>query len=598
LENQIDGKLKKEVKDLARKFLLSFVAIVVTLAIVFAGCGDGGGGAPIPYLNDGWFVQETIGGPETLDPAWAYDTASGEQIQYVYETLIFFDGESVDTFVPVLATSVPTYNATDHTYRFTIREGVTFHEGGNLTPEDVEYSFERHMVQDRSGGPIWMFYQPLLGTWGWSGNFSEVDAAVEVDGNDVVFTLVGDYWALVFLQILSGPWASIVDKEWCVANGEWDGTAGDAPNHNNPVSGTSYLWSEMNGTGPWKLNEWDVGNQVVLLKYDDYWRALAPFERVITKQVDEWTARKLSLQAGEADLVYVPRQYIGELDDITDLNKEQDLPELAVDAFFMNFDIAVNSSWIGSGALDGNGIPTDFFSDIDVRKGFNYAFDWDTYLNDILLGEATQIGSPVCDGLYGYNPSASKYSLCLTAAATHFQNAWGGAVWTNGFSFTLLYNAGNDVRKAACEILADNLFAINTKFKITVLPLDWGTGMVPELVTHNLPCFQIGWLADYAHADNFVVPFMHSTGTFSYFQAYGYPALDDKITAAFQDTNPVTQQAKYDEIQEIYYEDAPGIILSQPLGRRFFTKYIDGFYFNPCIPGNAGPLYYMSKSES
>jgi peptide/nickel transport system substrate-binding protein len=127
--------------------------------------------------------------------------------------------------------------------------------------------------------------------------------------------------------------------------------------------------------------------------------------------------------------------------------------------------------------------------------------------------------------------------------------------------------------------------------------MDWGTGMVPELVTHRLTCFQIGWLADYAHADNFVVPFMHSEGSYSYFQSYGYPELDAKIVAAFQETDPEEQQAKYDEIQEIYYEDAPGIILAQPLGRRWFTKYIEGFYFNPCIPGNAGPLYYMSKSE-
>jgi peptide/nickel transport system substrate-binding protein len=583
-----------------KKILFISLAVVLALSVGLIGCEgeEGEGEEGIPYKNDGWFVQETIGGPETLDPAWAYDTASGEQIQYIYEPLIFFDGTSVDTFVPVLATSVPTYNDVDNTFTFTIRSGVTFHNGNTLTAEDVEYSFERHMVQDRSGGPIWMFYQSLLGTWGWSGNFTEVDEAIEVSGNDVIFTLAGDYWELAFLQIMCGTWASIIDKEWCVANGEWDGTEGDAVNHNDPESGSSYLWDNTNGTGPWMLNEWDVGNQVVLDINPDYWGTPASFDKVITKQVEEWTARKLSLLAGDCDLAYVPRQYIGEVVDYDDLLKYSDLPELAVDAFFMNLDIAVNSSWIGSGALDGNGIPTNFFDDVHVRKAFNYAFDWDTYLNDILLGEATQPGSPVVDGLYGYNPAASKYSLNLTAAEEEMQLAHGGAVWTNGFSFTLLYNAGNDVRKAACEILADNLFAINNDFKITVLPLDWGTGMVPELVTHNLPCFQIGWIADYAHADNFVVPFMHSTGTFSYFQAYGYPALDDKITAAFQDTNPTTQLDKYYEIQEIYYEDAPGIILSQPLGRRFFTKYVDGFYFNPCIPGNAGPLYYMSKSAS
>jgi len=585
---------------MAKKLIVTIVALVSIVAMVLPGCtGGGGGGVSIPYRNDGIFVQETIGGPETLDPAWSYDTASGEQIDYVYERLINYDGVKTDEFVPVLATSLPTYNATAHTFRFTIRPGVKFHEGGNLTAEDVEYSFERAMIQDRSGGPLWMLYGPLVGTTGWSGNFTEVDQAVEAVGNDVIFTLGGgDHWQIPFLQILCGGWASIVDKEWCISNGEWDGTPGDAENHHDPEATEDYLTDHMNGTGPWKLQEWDVGNDVTLVKNDDYWGDPAPFDYVITKQVEEWTDRKLDLQNGEADLVYVPRQYIDELEGWTDLNVYKDLPSLLADAFFFNFAIDGNSTWMGSGALDGNGIPTDFFSDVDVRKGFNYAFDWDTYLNDILMGEGKQLGSPVVEGLYGYNPNASKYSLNLTKAQEHLEAAWGGDVWDKGFKFTMLYNAGNDVRKAGCEILKDNLFKINTKFQISVLPLDWGTGMVPELVTGRLTCFQIGWLADYPHADNFVVPFMTTYGAFSGFQSYGSPALDAQIKAAFEETDPATQLDLYYALQEKYYEDAPGIMLAQPTGRRYFTKYISGFYFNPMISGNPGPLYHMEKSES
>ena len=585
---------------MAKKLIVTIVALVSIVAMVLPGCtGGGGGGVSIPYRNDGIFVQETIGGPETLDPAWSYDTASGEQIDYVYERLINYDGVKTDEFVPVLATSLPTYNATAHTFRFTIRPGVKFHEGGNLTAEDVEYSFERAMIQDRSGGPLWMLYGPLVGTTGWSGNFTEVDQAVEAVGNDVIFTLGGgDHWQIPFLQILCGGWASIVDKEWCISNGEWDGTPGDAENHHDPEATEDYLTDDMNGTGPWKLQEWDVGNDVTLVKNDDYWGDPAPFDYVITKQVEEWTDRKLDLQNGEADLVYVPRQYIDELEGWTDLNVYKDLPSLLADAFFFNFAIDGNSTWMGSGALDGNGIPTDFFSDVDVRKGFNYAFDWDTYLNDILMGEGKQLGSPVVEGLYGYNPNASKYSLNLTKAQEHLEAAWGGDVWDKGFKFTMLYNAGNDVRKAGCEILKDNLFKINTKFQISVLPLDWGTGMVPELVTGRLTCFQIGWLADYPHADNFVVPFMTTYGAFSGFQSYGSPALDAQIKAAFEETDPATQLDLYYALQEKYYEDAPGIMLAQPTGRRYFTKYISGFYFNPMISGNPGPLYHMEKSES
>lgn len=557
------------------------------------------GGPEIPYKNDGIFVQATIGLPETLDPAAGYDNASDEQMDLVYETLVDYDREETAEFVGSLATDW-VWDDADVTWTFTIREGVKFHEGGDLTPEDVEYSFERMMVYDRLGGPAWMIFEPLLFCGEFADTtFADVAAAVEVDGNNVVFHLADAGYKLIFLQTIAGSWGSILDKEWCVANGEWDGTEADAPNHYQQDDATTYLWTHMNGTGPWKLNAWEQGVQVKLERFDGYWREPAPFDFVITLLVEEWTTRKQLLLAGDVDFALVDKMYIPEVEGVADLLKIKDLPELAVTCFFLNLDIEEEgNAYIGSGELDGNGIPGNFFSDIDVRKGFAYAFDYDTYIEDVMLNEAQQTGSPVVEGLYGFNPNASKYTLDLAQAEEHFRAAWGGQVWEKGFKFTMLYNAGNDMRKAGCEILAENLFTINPKFQVTVLPLDWGTGMVPLLRSYQLTCFAIGWGADYPHAHNFVVPFMANGGTYSKFQHYGSPELDAKIQAALLEPDPEEQLAKYYEIQQIYFDDCPGWPLSQPLGRRWFTKYIDGFYFNPMIPGDAGPLYDMSKSPS
>src|SRR5512133_3193977 len=54
------------------------------------------------------FLQAVIGEPESLDPALAYETAGGEIIQNVYETLVFYDGIATDKFVPMLAEEMPT----------------------------------------------------------------------------------------------------------------------------------------------------------------------------------------------------------------------------------------------------------------------------------------------------------------------------------------------------------------------------------------------------------------------------------------------------------------------------------------------------------
>ena len=579
-------------------------ALLCLSLIIVPGCttpaddNGGNGGPAIPYKNDGMFVQMTIGDPETLDPAASYDTSSGEQISYVYETLLRYKGEGTAEFDPMLATEWEWSDA-DLTWRFTIREGIKFHEGGDLTPEDVEYSFERGMVYDKLGGPQWMMFEPLFLQYEYAAvTFADVDAAVEVDGNDVVFTLADAGYKLIFLQTIANGWGSIVDKEWCVDNGEWDGTEADAPNHYQVADGATYLWTHMNGTGPWKLNLWDPGLQIKLEKFDGYWGDPVQFDWVITQKVEEWTTRKQALLAGDADLVYVPRMYIGELAGIADLNAIKDLPALQVDAMHFNLVMSPTSPYLGSGALDGNGIPADFFTDTDVRKGFCYAFDYDTYLADAMQGEGILNGSPIVSGLYGYNPDASKYTYDLAKAEEHLKAAWGGQVWDYGFKFTMFYNSGNEVRKVACEILQQSLYDLNPKFEVHIQALDWRTGIMPLIRTHDATVWQIGWLGDYPHAHNFAYPYMHTTGTFSKFQSYGSAELDAKIQAALLEPDPDEQLAKYYELQDIWYDDAPGIVLVQPAGRRFFTKYIHGFYFNTMIPGSPGPLWDMSKSES
>ncbi|HUW46354.1 MAG TPA: ABC transporter substrate-binding protein [Dehalococcoidia bacterium] len=296
-------------------------------------------GDDIPYKNAGSLIELTIGDAESLDPAWQYDNASLEQSRHIYETLIYYSGNSTDTFDPILATNTGEFSATNNTLRFTIREGVTFHSGNNMTPEDVEYSFERAMCQDRPGGPIWMFYQALIGEDVWSYDdttYAAIDASVEVDGQDVVFTLSGAYWELPFKQVLCGGWASIVEKQWCIDKDDWDGTEVGIADVLHPLlPGDTALFDECNGTGPWKLSLWESGVQIVKVKYDGY-RAPVPFDNVVYKIVEEWSSRKLSLLAGDADIVYVPGTNFDEMDTEEGLNIFKNLPSLSIDAFFFN----------------------------------------------------------------------------------------------------------------------------------------------------------------------------------------------------------------------------------------------------------------------
>lgn len=304
----------------------------------------------ISYLHDGTFIYQTIGDARTLDPAWAYDTASSEQIELIYEPLLYYNGTSTTDFIPLLATDTGTFNATDDTLRFTIRSGVNFTNGDPVTAADVEYSIERVMVIRRASGPSWMFFKPLLDSWGFDcrqpGNFTLVDDAITVEGNDVVFHLSSTGWALPFKQILTQSWASIVDRDWCInTRGDWNGTQEDVARVYRPATADlTKLYDVAMGTGPWELNTWSKGVSITLDENTSYWNAGAtpvPFDHVVTSVVESWPTRKAALVAGDADIVDVPGTNYNDMDSyLGDLNYYFNLPSMTIDAFFFNFNIA------------------------------------------------------------------------------------------------------------------------------------------------------------------------------------------------------------------------------------------------------------------
>lgn len=573
------------------------VIVIVCVSLVISRPFSCGGG-PSEIKNPDTLVIACGFDIASLDPAYAYDGESAGRIQNIYETLIQFAGNSTSEFLPLLATEW-TISEDGKTYRFKIRQGVTFHNGNPLTPEDVEYSFERGMVQDYALGPQWMFFEPLFGLGNYSSRtesglipLEEIKSKVEFDGQWVQFNLAIPYEP--FLQILASSWGSIVDREWCIQNGDWNGTEQSYEALNNPGPGGSPINSIACGTGPFMLELWEPGTQVRLVRNDDYWGAPANFERVINQVVDEWGARKLMLQLGDADCAFVPTGQIQETKGVPGIVVYDDLPLLLNQALFFQFDIDPTSTLIGSGQLDGHGISPDFFSDIDVRKGFAYAFDWDTYIEDAMAGYAEQRSSPIVEGIPYYKPDWPSYGLNLARAEEHLRAAWNGSLWENGFEMTLVYTSGDMSGKIACEILQNNLFQINPLFKINIQLMTWPT-MLNEMALGRVPMYVNGWTADYADPHDFVFPYMHSRGTFAQAQRYSNQLADNLIEAAISSNNHTERQILYDQIAQLYYDEVPSIMLGQVLGFYVFRDWIKGFVYNPMRTTYAAYAYYLSK---
>jgi len=124
--------------------------------------------------------------------------------------------------------------------------------------------------------------------------------------------------------------------------------------------------------------------------------------------------------------------------------------------------------------------------------------------------------------------------------------------------------------------------------------MQWPT-LLRGMYSQLLPMFQIGWAADYPDAHNFVFPYMHSAGTFSGWQNYSNPEVDALIADGISATTSAERESIYRELDQLYYDEVPGIIIAQPLGRRYFRDWVTGWYFNPVHFSQLGHIYALSK---
>jgi len=552
--------------------------------------------------------------PRTLDPLCAYDTVSGETITNVYEPLIFFDEEKTDQFVPSLATNWE-ISPDGLTYSFQIRQVVKFQNGENLTAEDVEYSFERIFVIEYSSwagsSASWMYYEAFFNSYGSrndNGSFivtgQQIDDAVTRNGTVVTLHLMNPYPPL--LQVLSQPWSSILCKKWCIQIGDWPGTWNNWTVYNRPTrtaienrtsSPPGPRIDAMCGTGPFMLDYYLTNSEWQLLRFDDYWRGWpAPgsggsLRRVRVLRIDDARVREDMFLDGRLDHTEVPKIDADEVLGQPGVRSVYPLEQLMCQALSFTFNISTSSPLMGvsgglpKGTLNESGIPPDFFTDINVRKGFAYAFNYSKLIAEALGGEAYQPATPIISGLPFYNAAQEKYSVNLSEAIQYFSQAWGRQLWSSGFNFTLCYNQGNTIRQKACGILKANIESLNPKFHIQVMPAPWSFYW-NVAQNHEDPIFFSGWLADYADPHNFAYGFMYSAGIYAQMQLYSNSTIDSLIAQGIGTMNETARREIYYELQRLYHEDCPSVPTYQPIGRRFERTWVQGWYFNPLLPAN------------
>ncbi|MEF8757390.1 MAG: ABC transporter substrate-binding protein [Halobacteriales archaeon] len=368
--------------EVDRRSFLSTAAGVASVSL--AGCvGDELGEDGGPFELTVTQGQEAT----TLDPHDHRETSTRSVLLQTYERLLFRDGRG--EIAARLATDWERVEPGE--YRFEIREGVQFHEGESLTAGDCAYSIRRvvdsetHIASPQAG--------QLAGITGAEAR-SETDLRVFSDGfNPLVVASLASY-------------CPIVNEEWTESRDPSD------------------VAVEANGTGPFRITDYEQGERVEFEAFDDYWGDQPDVDAGTMRSASESSTRVNSLLSDETDVVTnVPPQEVSRIEEGSATN-------VAAVPSTRNLFVVLNDR-------------TEPFDSTAFRRAVNYAVDLDSIIENVLATFGEPTGQPTIEGSVGYADDVEPYPYDPDRAADLVEES-GYA----GAEFTIHTPAGRYLRDA------------------------------------------------------------------------------------------------------------------------------------------------------
>lgn len=546
--------------------------------------------------NPGTFVKATLNTPDSLDPHFMVASATMELSLNVYDSLLSHDKADSSKLVPSLASTVPTLEnglikvaankATSIT--FPIRKNVKFHSGDILEPEDVAYTFKRGIIVGGQTAVIKMLslnlldansFADLVKAVGFDAAFQKLDKAIVATKDSVTFNLLAPFVPFLEFMADDGSSASIFCKDWCAAQGDWDGKKETASKFIGLKLEDDKLFKKMNGTGTFRFVSWDTGERVVFEAFPECWQGAPRLQRVIVRFIKDAQTGILLLKSGDADFVAIGVSDIPQLKGVAGIELKTNIPSAWLMKMNFVMDISPQSPYIGDGKLGPNGIPSNFFSDINVRKGFAYAFDYDAFIQGAMGGFAQKPYGPVLIGFPTANPDNPQYTYDPDKAKEYLMKAWDGKLWSQGFKMTMVYSTGSKQRQVALEILRDSLESINPKFKMELASLPFA-GYIGAIGQKTVPLSLLGILPDVFDPYFPLFEHMHSAGGYAErggYVEYAKKNFDSLVETVGSEYDPQKRKEASYKLQRLDYEFVPAILHYQVTENVAYRSWLKGY---------------------
>jgi len=471
------------------------------------------GAAPaLAQTPPGVLVVGQIAEPKSLDPHTVTAVNDFRILMNMYDGLVEYAPGTLEV-APALAESWEiSEDGTEYT--FSLREGVTFHDGSALDAEAVVFNFERMLNEDHP------YYD--TGPFPLAFFFSAVETVEAVDPLTVKFTLNEPY--APFLSNLAYPTGLIVSPAAVREHGADFGR--------NP-----------SGTGAFTFGEWRSNEAVVVEANADYWDGAPELDAVVFRPITDASTRTAEMLAGGIDLmVEVPPVA---------------LSEFAGEDYTVHEQAGPHVWFLILNAKEGP------FADVRVRQAANYAINKEAIVNDVLEGTAEVAAGPTPPAFaWAYNPDLEPYAYDPDRARELLAEA--GA---EGAELTFYVTEGGsgmlDPVAMGTAIQAD-LAAVG--FDVTIETYEWNTflGEVNPGLEGKADMAQMAWMTN----DPDTLPFLAlrtaawpDQGGFNS-GYYSNPEVDALLEQARVATSQDERAALYREMQVIVQEDAPWVFVA------------------------------------
>lgn len=383
----------------------------------------------------------------------------------------------------------------DTTLRVTLKDGLVFHNGEPVNAEAVKYSFERLVDPDLKSPH--------------AGRMEQIDSVSVVDPLTVEFKTKKPFAPILHLMSYYLP---IVPPKATAA-------AGPDEFNRNPV-----------GAGPYMVESWERGGDIVLKAFDGYWGGKPPFEKVVFKTIPEESARVAALLTGEADIV-----------EGVSVRSQKNISESGKGTLTDSMGVM---PYVGLNTYE----PP--FDDVRVRQALNYGVNRGLIKAALFNDRGMLAEGAISPRTFGADTSLEPYPHDPEKAKALLAEAG----YPDGFTTTLSYPTNMTQIQEQAQAIASDLAKIGVKAELQ--PLD--RAVMWEKYKNREHDMYIYWWDDNPEPDRYMYSLFHSNSRDYYYKNAETDALLDKGRSTL---DRAEREKVYQEIDRKLYEEAPWVYL-------------------------------------